>query len=41
MRADESLQNEAARLARRLVQMPTVAYGPIKEAFNASLGRPA
>lgn len=34
---DAALQEEAGKLARHLAQMPTMAYGLIKEALNASL----
>jgi 2-(1,2-epoxy-1,2-dihydrophenyl)acetyl-CoA isomerase len=34
--ADDALQDEAGKLARHLATMPTMAYGMIKEALNAS-----
>jgi 2-(1,2-epoxy-1,2-dihydrophenyl)acetyl-CoA isomerase len=33
---DDTLQTEAARMARHLANMPTVAYGLIKQALNTS-----
>ncbi|WP_454732326.1 MULTISPECIES: enoyl-CoA hydratase-related protein [Cupriavidus] len=36
--ADDALAAETARLAAHLAQMPTFAYGLIKEALNASFG---